>query len=128
MSNYYSTNPMAQPEKNNYAVFSLVIGILSLCFGCCVAAIFPCCIPIAFILAAVGLVLGILGLKSEKRTLAIIGIILSALAIMLPILLFIIGLIFNIGGGILGSGLEAFKEYIPQEIFEQLEEFQFYNP
>ena len=128
MSNNFPAAPMGQPEKNNYAVFSLVLGILSLCFACCPAAIIPCCIPVVIIFAVIGLVLGILGLKSEKRTLAIIGLILSVLAIIVPILLFILGMVFNIGGGILGSGLEAFEEYIPQEIFEQLEEFQYYNP
>ena len=128
MSNNLSAAPMGLPEKNNYAVFSLVLGILSLCFACCPAVIVPCCIPVAVIFAIVGLVLGILGLKSEKRTMAIIGIILSALAIIIPILLFILSTVFSIGGGILGSGFEAFEEYIPQEIFEQLEELQYYAP
>ena len=128
MSNNYSSYPAVQSEKNNYAIFSLVIGIISLCFACCIGAILPCCTPISFILAVVGLVLGILGLKSEKRTLAIIGIILSALAIIIPIIIIILGMIFNIGGGILGSGPESFRDYIPQDIFEQLEELQNYAP
>jgi hypothetical protein len=91
--------PPAAPEgdKKGLAIASLVIGILNLC-----AWIIPLC---GGPLAIIGVVLGVLGLKSSQRTLAIVGIVLSGLALLLVI-------INAIAGVLLGPQL--------QDIFNQI--------
>ena len=75
-------------SKDWMAIVSLVSGILSLC-----TAFIPlvCCIAPVFTIAAV--VLGILGLKSTKKTLAIIGIVMGGVGIIAQIIIAIIGLV-----------------------------------
>lgn len=71
---------MEKTTTNNdyFAIGSLVIGIISLC-----AWLFPLCgLP----LAIGGAVLGFLGRDSSKRTLALIGLALSIIAIVLSII------------------------------------------
>ncbi|MFZ0544319.1 MAG: hypothetical protein WAM60_02705 [Candidatus Promineifilaceae bacterium] len=61
-----------------FAIGSLIIGIISLC-----AWLFPICgLP----LAIAGAVLGFLGRDSSKRTMALIGLALSVVAIVLSII------------------------------------------
>lgn len=59
--------------RENLAVASIVVGIMSL-FGTAIT-------EWALIPAAVGLSLGVLGLKSERRRLALFGVIIASLAI-----------------------------------------------
>lgn len=77
----------ASSSADNYALGALVIGILNLCSWC-----IPLCgVPMAII----GIVLGVLGMKSEdKKTMAIIGLALSVL-----------GLIASIVNGIAGAAM-----------------------
>ncbi len=78
--------PQAQPsDKKGLAIASLVLGILSLCSS----ILWFCGGPISI----VGLVLGFLGLKSSLRGLAIVGLVLSAIGLLLVIVFGIIGLI-----------------------------------
>ena len=60
-------------SKKGLAIASLVLGIINLC-----AWFLPIC---GGPLAIVGIVLGVLGIKSSQRTLAIIGIVLSSLGL-----------------------------------------------
>lgn len=75
------------------AIASLVCGIVSVVLGCCAWYI---TLPVAI----VGLVLGILCLNKKKdgRTMAIIGIILSAFGVLIGIL-GIIGTVAILNGG-----------------------------
>ncbi|MCD4752144.1 MAG: DUF4190 domain-containing protein [Anaerolineaceae bacterium] len=84
------------PSKDWMAIVSLVSGILSLC-----TAFIPlvCCIAPVFTIAAV--VLGILGLKSTKKTLAIIGIVIGGLGIIAQIIMTIIGFVGGASQGFL---------------------------
>ncbi|MBN1618612.1 DUF4190 domain-containing protein [Candidatus Dojkabacteria bacterium] len=69
------------------AIASLVLGIINLC-----SWILPLCgCPMAII----GIVTGILGLKTEKKTLAIVGIVLSGLALIATIINSILGVAMN---------------------------------
>lgn len=73
-------DPMVEPAENDkkgLAIASLVIGIISLC-----AWIVPGC---NLLLALVGVILGVLGLKSSKKTLSIIGLVLCGLILLLSI-------------------------------------------
>ena len=69
--------PMPAPasDKKGLAIAALVLGILSLC-----SSWFFC----GGLLGVIGVILGLLGMKSSGRTMAIIGIVLS-----------VVGLIFN---------------------------------
>lgn len=67
-------DPLKNPKKNWMAIVSLVIGIVSIL----PSIIVPIC---SFIATIAGIVLGILGLKSQRKTLAIIGIILCILVL-----------------------------------------------
>jgi hypothetical protein len=78
--------PQTQPgDRRGLAIASLVLGILSLC----ASILWFCGGPISI----VGLVLGVMGLKSSLRGLAIAGIVLSAIGLLLVIVFGIIGLI-----------------------------------
>ncbi len=92
-------------SKDWMAIVSLVSGILSLC-----TAFIPivCCVAPIFTIAAV--VLGILGLKSTKKTLAIIGIVIGGLGIIAQIIMAIIGLVS--GAASSGGLLEEFEHQI----------------
>lgn len=82
------------------AIASLVLGVVNLCGG----FFLPICgIPVAF----TGLILGILGLKSSQRVVAIIGIVLCGLSLVL-----VIGYLVFVGGmGILANIMEQMQGY-----------------
>lgn len=82
--------PLLQPVRDNSwaAITSLVLGIISLC-----GAIIPVC---NFLFPVAGLIFGFIGLKSRQRTLAIIGMILSALVLIGVIVLTILGVGFSL--------------------------------
>lgn len=68
---------MPDSSKNWMAIASLVIGVIGLC-----AWIIPL---IGCPTTIIGLVLGVLGLKSDQRTLAIVGIVLCSLTLLATI-------------------------------------------
>lgn len=73
----YEPPPASVPPSTpaeQMAITSFVLGILSLCFSCCCLIGMP--------MAIIGLVLGIKGLESRHRGLAIAGIVLSAIGIL----------------------------------------------
>jgi hypothetical protein len=70
-------------DRRGMAIASLVLGILSLC-----GSIFWFC---SGPLAIVGIILGVLSLKSSARTMAMAGIIIAAVGIILSIVWIIIG-------------------------------------
>jgi uncharacterized membrane protein HdeD (DUF308 family) len=63
-------------NKKNFAMASLVLGILA------VLTIFIDLFTSSQLLGIAGIILGILGIKSEKKSIAIWGIVLSALPIL----------------------------------------------
>ncbi|HPH96495.1 MAG TPA: DUF4190 domain-containing protein [Anaerolineaceae bacterium] len=87
-------------SKGIMAIVSLVIGVLSLC-----AWLLPIC---GCPLAIIGVVLGVLGLKSDKKTLAIVGLVLCGIALVLC-------LINGIAGAVIGSSNPDFL----QNLFNQ---------
>lgn len=93
-------------SKDWMAIVSLVASILALCTS--FIPIICCAAPI---LAIGGVVLGILGLKSSKRTLAIIGLALGGVALLAQVIILLVGVIS-------GSYMENIDT-----IMEQMEQF-----
>lgn len=84
-----STKP-ANGNADNMAIASLILGVISICGSFCGGL---CCTPFALL----GLVLGILGMKSEKnKTMAIMGVVLSGLSIVLIIVSLVTGTLLNL--------------------------------
>jgi hypothetical protein len=81
--------PTQVPEKRGFAIASLVLGILSLCGS----LNFLC----GGLLSVIGIVLGALGVNSRSKSMAIAGIILSALGLILTIIFRVVfrGILFN---------------------------------
>lgn len=79
-------------KHNNKAIAALVIGISGL-----IAWILP---ALGYLVNIVGIIMGTMGIKSEKRNIAIAGIILS-----------VIGLMFTLGNSVYGI-LLAFNDLI----------------
>ena len=78
-----SSPVIGDPSKDWMAIVALVLGVLSLC-----AWVFPLC-GFPFSIAAV--VFGILGMKSSKRTLAIVGLAVGGLGVLLTLISAVIG-------------------------------------
>ena len=92
-------------DKSGLAIASLVCGILSLC-----SWLIPFCGgPIAL----AGIILGVLGMKSSKKSMAIAGLVMAAIGIILTI-------INSIAGAILAPMMGDFdinsilNQYLPQ--------------
>ncbi len=64
--------------KNIFAVISMVSGIVALIFSCCCLLSIPCSIA--------AIVFGILSLKSERRAMAIAGIVIGAVSIVISVI------------------------------------------
>ncbi len=96
------------PSKDWMAIVSLVASILGLCTG-----FIPiiCCVSPILIIA--GIVFGILGLKSTKRVLAIVGLALGGLAIVVQGIILIIGVAS-------GTYMESYDT-----VLEQLDSFNY---
>lgn len=92
--------PAATQGPVGLAIASLVLGVVNLCGG----FFLPICgIP----LALTGVILGILGLKSSQRVVAIVGIVLCGLSLVL-----VIGYLVLVGGmGILANIMEQMQGY-----------------
>lgn len=88
---YTSSTAAGDPSKDWMAILSLVLGILNLCSICTFFIPFACCLTILLTIGAI--VFGILGMKSTKRTLAIVGLVLGGLGLLMQIIGFIIGLV-----------------------------------
>jgi|GEM_PF-6855329 len=84
------SRPGQSDNSDNFALASLIFGILGLCASFCAGL---CGSPFALI----GLILGVMGMKSEKnKTMAIVGIVLSALGLITGIVMMIIGVAINL--------------------------------
>ncbi|MBN2216582.1 MAG: DUF4190 domain-containing protein [Pirellulales bacterium] len=104
-SSVTAPNPYAAPEDyepapapvgssvEHMAIASLILGIVSLCFSCCCFVGLPS--------AVVGLGLGIKGLESRHRGIAIAGIVLSVLGLLANAGLAVINMLIK-GGVIQG--------------------------
>lgn len=71
--------------KNIFAIISMVISIAGLIFSCCSILSIPCSIA--------AIVFGILSLKSEKRAMAIAGIVIGGITLVLTITISIIAVV-----------------------------------
>ncbi|MGB8213698.1 MAG: DUF4190 domain-containing protein [Anaerolineales bacterium] len=81
------SEPAPASSKKGLAIASLILGILSLC-----ASIgWFCGAPISI----VGIILGFLGRKSSSKSLATIGILLSAAGLLLTVIFIILAPIFR---------------------------------
>ena len=91
-------------DKSGLAIASLVLGILSLC-----AWIIPFC---GGPFALAGIILGVLGMKSKQKGMAIAGIVMSAIGIILTIINAIAGALLApmLGGFDINS---IINNYIP---------------
>jgi uncharacterized membrane protein HdeD (DUF308 family) len=105
---------MVQPTSTNdgLAVASLVLGIVSASFS------IICCLPyvtaiLGFLCAIVGLILGIFALKTKKRTQAIVGLSLSAVAIVVSVVVIIFWTVVFLNADHTNSGSQTndFFEY-----------------
>lgn len=72
----------AVPDRKGMAVASLVLGIISVVLFCVWYLSLPC--------AVVGLILGILSLKSSGRGMAIAGLVLSIIALAIAVVMIIL--------------------------------------
>jgi uncharacterized membrane protein len=81
--------PTPAGDRKGFAIASLVLGILSLCGS----PIFWC----GGLISLIGIVLGALGMNSKSKSMAIAGIILSALGLILVIIFRVVfrGILFN---------------------------------
>lgn len=85
-------------EKNaldGIAISSFILGLISLI----------CC---GILTAPSGIILACFGMKSEKKTLAIIGLILSILALLIWVAIFAVGLITGITSGVYSEMYDQF--------------------
>ena len=69
----YAASTPSDPTSR-YATASLILGASSF-------AIIFCCWPLAVPVSVIGIVMGVLGMKSKQRSLAIVGVVLSVLSI-----------------------------------------------
>ena len=88
----------AVPDRKGMAVASLVLGIISVVLFCVWYLSLPC--------AVVGLILGILSLKSSGRGMAIAGLVLSIIAIAIFVVMLILA---AIGLSILNDAASGFN-------------------
>ena len=96
------TPKSGDPSKDWMAIVSLVCGILSLC-----GWLLPLC---GFPLTIAAVVFGILGLKSTKRTLAIVGLAAGGLAFLLTVVNAIIGAVAAVSNpGMFEDMLDSFN-------------------
>ncbi len=79
---------MEKKDQSGLAITSLVLGIIGM-----FAWFIPLC---GFPISVVGLILGILGVKSEKHGLAVAGIVLASISLALTILNAIFGALIGI--------------------------------
>lgn len=85
--------PVKQDQKRDgMSITSLILGIIGL-----LAWFFPVC---GFPTTIVGLIFGILGLKSSKRKLAIAGLVLSSIGLLVTIINSALGAYFAVTGQI----------------------------
>mgnify|MGYP001545328760 FL=1 len=96
------------PSKDWMAIVSLVASILALCTS--FIPLLCCASPI---LAIGGIVLGILGLKSSKRVLAIVGLALGGVALLVQVIIMIVGIV----GGTFADNYDM--------IYDQLDSFDY---
>jgi hypothetical protein len=81
--------PAPASDRKGFAIASLVLGILSLC-----GSVSLWC---GGIISVIGIVLGALGMNSKSKSMAVAGIILSALGLLLAIIFRVVfrGILFN---------------------------------
>jgi Zn-finger nucleic acid-binding protein len=85
----------ASEAGTGMATASLVLGILSLPLAFC-------CGLLSLPISVLGIIFGVLGMKTEGRGMAMTGLVLSGLGIVMSIIMMVVGLAFNlanIGGG-----------------------------
>ena len=88
MSDFNDYSNMPQEEKKGMSIASLVLG----CVG-----VIAWCIPLfGYPVTIAGLVLGIIGRKKGGKTLATVGIVLSAIFLVVTLINSILGVVLNL--------------------------------
>ena len=96
--------------RRGFAIASLVMGIVGLVGTCCSMMTFG---VLNLLLGVVGLIFGILGLKSQKKGMAIAGIVMAALNLIIGVLLLIVMVAaFSMTANMTPDQLEAIYESI----------------
>jgi hypothetical protein len=85
-----STSTCKKSDSQGWAITAFIIGIINLCIW-----ILPFC---GGPLSIVGIVIGVLGLKSSQRILAIIGLVLSVFGLLATIANSVLWVILYFGG------------------------------
>lgn len=99
----HPTVTASQPNHEGSAIAALILGIVNLGSWC---------IPICGLpLAVAGIIVGIIGLKSTQRTMAIIGLILSVISFFLSIITTILGIALI--PAVINNGSFDFNQYLP---------------
>ena len=96
--------PVGNPSKNGFAIASLCCGIASIV--CC------CFTGVGLVLGILGLVFGILSLKSQKRTMAIVGLVFGACGAAIG-LFYIIVYVLTVSSY---GGVEGYLDYLEKLI------------
>lgn len=103
---FQTPEPVQQPpakDQKGLAIASLVLGILALLTSC----LWFCGGPFSI----VGIVLGVLGLKSSGRGMAIAGIVLSAVGLLILIVLTVVGAVLGSSGDIFNQINRSLQGY-----------------
>lgn len=114
----YPYAPRQGSGKDGVATASLVVGIISLISicGAFVPIVTYCFIPIAFLTAAAGIILGFIGLGApQKRGQARIGLIISGASLMLQICIVIL-MVVVFGGSLFMFNDPTFFENLLREL------------
>jgi hypothetical protein len=92
-------SPSPQKDNKGLAIAALVLGILNLC-----SWFFPLC---GFPMGIGGVICGVLGLKSSSRVMAIVGIVLSAICLVLSLINAIAGVVMGLNPSFTNNFLQG---------------------
>lgn len=111
---YSSINKSSKNDKINLSIAAFTLGISSVLLS------FTCCIPINLICGIVGIILGIISIKSSKKVLSIVGICLSGISV----IIFILSIIFLVCIFTMPQFRENFNNINPLESINYFQELQ----
>jgi hypothetical protein len=105
---YLRTQPKTNSTRNNLATAGMVCGI---------AGVATTCFFIGFIPSLLGLTFGVLGLKSDRRAAAIVGIVCGAVGLVMAVGFIIIAILVGVSQGDLSSNPFSTSGWIEGQTF-----------